>query len=222
MNHLYKKSFSGEYALLLSMMLDSLGVEMQVRSGVGISCISSVPYVLSRIFPVCSFGTWNYLSQIFILLVLVLCPRRFKPGYLISVGLSFLFGTLLDVYAGLIPAPDTVPGKGILFLAGLLIVCFSIWMLQRCLLPILPFDTFTRDMTECFHLSFPKFKTAFDLTCLSISVALSLLCFGHLVGVGFGTFFGAFFTGSIVAAITRVMDRHISFCIKYHTMERFA
>lgn len=217
-----KKVLSGEYALILSLLINSFGVELQVKSGVGISCISSVSYVLSQIFTGLSFGTWNYLIQLFVLFLLVVFTRRFKVGYLISVLLSVAFGGLLDVYASLIAAPVTPLGQALCYSFGFFITCFSIWMLQRCLMPILPFDTFTRDMTEAFHFHFRSFKTGFDLLCLTISVTLSLIFAGHLIGIGLGTVISAFFTGTLVSSIANVMDRKISFRIKYRPMRVFA
>lgn len=217
-----KKVLSGEYALLVSLLLNSFGVELQVKSGVGISCISSVSYVFSRVFPQLTFGTWNYLIQIFVLALLVVLTRRFKVGYLVSLALSVAFGSLLDVYGAILPAPTTLFGEALCYAAGLFVVCFSIWMLQRCLMPILPFDAFVRDMTERFHLNFRRFKTGFDLTCLAISVTLSLVCFGRLQGLGIGTVAGALFTGSIVSSIAAVMDRRVTFRLKHRSMRVFA
>ncbi len=217
-----RKIMYGEYALLAALLLNSLGVEMQVKSGFGVSCISSVSYALSHVFPALSFGTWNYIIQIAVLLALVGCTRTWKSGYVISMGLSVAFGKLLDVYAALLPAPETMPGRILCYAIGYLTVCFSIWMLQRCLLPILPFDEFTRDMSDFFHIPFKGFKTGFDVCCLVCTVLISLLGIRHLVGVGAGTFISALFTGSVTAAIGQIMDRKWQFRLRYVHAGSFA
>ena len=56
-----KKKFhlAGEVALLIVLLINSLGVDLMSKSGFGISTISSVPLVFNIAFPVFSFGTWN-------------------------------------------------------------------------------------------------------------------------------------------------------------------
>lgn len=217
-----RKVMYGEYALLAALLLNSLGVEMQVKSGFGVSCISSVSYALSNVFTGLSFGTWNYIIQIAVLLALVGCTKEWKNGHLVSMGLSVAFGKLLDFYAAVIPAPEAMAGRVTCYAVGYLTVCFSIWMLQRCLLPILPFDEFTRDMSHFFHIAFKRFKTGFDVFCLVCTVLISLLGMGHLVGVGVGTLISAFCTGSVTAAIGKFMDRRWQFRLRYVHAGSFA
>ncbi|MCC8075796.1 MAG: DUF6198 family protein [Clostridiales bacterium] len=218
----HRKTFSGEYALVVALLLDSLGVELQVKSGLGISCISSVSYVLSQIFTGLSFGTWNYLVQIFVLALLVVVTRQWKLGYLVSLVLSVAFGSLLDVFAAVLTAPVTLVGQAVCYAVGFCVTCFSMWMLQRCLMPIMPFDTFNRDMTSFFHWNYRTFNTCFNVICLSLSVSLALVFTGHIVGIGPGTVVSALCTGTLVSAIGGVMDREVAFQIKYRPMWVFA
>lgn len=217
-----RKVMYGEYALFIALLMNSFGVELQVKSGFGVSCISSVSYALSQVFPALTFGTWNYVIQILVLLTLAVCTRQWKAGYLISMGLSVAFGSLLDVYGALLPAPETLTGRILCYGAGFFSVCFSVWMLQRCLLPILPFDEFTRDMADYYHVAFRKFKTGFDVCCLLSTVVISLVGLGHLTGIGAGTFISALCTGTAVAAIAGVMDSRLEFRLHYRFTGRFA
>lgn len=52
-----KKKFhlAGEVALLIVLLINSLGVDLMSKSGFGISTISSVPLVFNIAFPVFSF-----------------------------------------------------------------------------------------------------------------------------------------------------------------------
>ena len=55
-----KKKFhlAGEVALLIVLLINSLGVDLMSKSGFGISTISSVPLVFNIAFPVFSFGLY--------------------------------------------------------------------------------------------------------------------------------------------------------------------
>ena len=79
-----KKKFhlAGEVALLIVLLINSLGVDLMSKSGFGISTISSVPLVFNIAFPVFSFGTWNYIFQTLLVITLMILKRSFCPGYL--------------------------------------------------------------------------------------------------------------------------------------------
>ena len=53
----------GELALVIVILINSLGVVLMLYSGSGISAISSVPYAFSEVFPHVTLGTWTYILQ---------------------------------------------------------------------------------------------------------------------------------------------------------------
>lgn len=53
----------GELALLIVILINSLGVVLMLMSGSGISAISSVPYAFSLVLPRLTLGTWTYIFQ---------------------------------------------------------------------------------------------------------------------------------------------------------------
>lgn len=69
----------GEAALLLAIIINSIGVLLMLQSGSGISAISSVPYAFSEVFPKTSLGTWTYIFQGLLVIALMVLKRRFVP-----------------------------------------------------------------------------------------------------------------------------------------------
>ena len=110
-----KVRFSGEAALLIVLIINSLGVDLMTKSGFGISTISSVPLIFSTAFSFFSFGTWNYIFQTLLVITLMVLKKSFCPSYFFSfiVGLGFGPGFSYPVlYRGL--HPDLLrhlPGK---------------------------------------------------------------------------------------------------------------
>ena len=116
-----KKKFhlAGEVALLIVLLINSLGVDLMSKSGFGISTISSVPLVFNIAFPVFSFGTWNYIFQTLLVITLMILKRSFCPGYLFSFVVGIGFGKMIDVHNAWIQAlPNSLPLHTIYFLAG--------------------------------------------------------------------------------------------------------
>ena len=54
-----KKILRGEAALILAVIINSLGVLLMLQSGSGISAISSVPYAFQQVLPRLTLGTWT-------------------------------------------------------------------------------------------------------------------------------------------------------------------
>lgn len=73
----------GEIALIVIILINSLGVVLMLYSGSGISAISSVPYAFSLVFPKISLGTWTYIFQGLLVLSLMIMRKKFVAPYLL-------------------------------------------------------------------------------------------------------------------------------------------
>ena len=87
----------GWLALGAAVVINSFSVVLMLRSGAGISAISSVPYAIYRVTDTLTLGTWTYLFQGLLVLSLFVMRRRFVPQYLLSFVVGFCFGELLDL-----------------------------------------------------------------------------------------------------------------------------
>ena len=74
----------GELALLIVLVINSLGVVLMLYSGSGISAISSVPYAFSEVFSKVSLGVWTDIFQTILVLSLMILRKKFVPQYLLS------------------------------------------------------------------------------------------------------------------------------------------
>jgi uncharacterized membrane protein YczE len=93
-----KKVYRGEFALLLIIAINSLGVVLMLHSGSGISAISSVPYAFSAAFPILTLGQWTYIFQGALILCLFILRRKFVLPYLFSFVVGFVFGNVMDLH----------------------------------------------------------------------------------------------------------------------------
>lgn len=207
-----KFHLSGEIALLIVLLINSLAVDLMSKSGFGISTISSVPLIFSKAFPTLSFGTWNYIFQTLLVVTLMVLKRSFCPGYLFSFVVGIGFGEMLDVHNLWIQKlPDTLPLNALYFLAGFVIMCIGICLANNCMLPIIPTDIFPRDLSQILTKKYKIVKTSFDLCCLTTTVLLSLTILHRFYGIGIGTVFCAFLTGKGVSIIQKFISKHVEF-----------
>ncbi len=202
----------GEAALALAVIINSFGVVLMLYSGAGISAISSVPFAFSEVLPHLSLGTWTYLFQGLLVLSLMILRKKFVPQYLFSFVVGFVFGKLLDFYELWIPLlPKGWIMQVIYFILSYLLICFGIALSNRCKLPIVPTDLFPRELSDITGAAYSKIKIIFDVSCLAVTVLLTLLFLGHLEGLGIGTILAACTMGKVIGWIGTKMDRHFSF-----------
>ena len=207
-----KKTFRGELALVVAVLVNSFGVVLMLYSGAGISAISSVPYAFSEVVPVLTLGTWTYLFQGVLVLSLMVLRRQFVPSYLCSFVVGFVFGELLDIHEAWIGLlPTGLPFKIIYFIVSYLLISLGIALSNRCGLPIVPTDLFPRELAQITHISYAKIKIAFDVICLATTGILTLGFLGHLDGLGIGTILAAFTMGKMVAVCGDLFDQRFQF-----------
>lgn len=219
-----KHILRGEAALLVAVIINSFGVVLMLYSGSGISAISSVPFAFSEVLPHLSLGTWTYIFQGLLVLILMLLQKRFVPQYLFSFVVGFVFGKLLDANELWINIlPSTLWLRILYFVISYLLISFGIALSNRCCLPIIPTDLFPRELSKITGVSYSKIKISFDVICLAVTAAMTGIFLHHIDGLGIGTVLAAFTTGKAVGMMGDYLDRHfqfVSFLKKAHFEKR--
>lgn len=207
----------GEAALILAIIINSMGVLLMLQSGSGISAISSVPYAFSEPFPKLSLGTWTYIFQGLLVITLMVLKKRFVPSYLFSFVAGFLFGEMMDVNElWITKLPLSIPLRIFYFVLSYIIICFGIALSNRCKLPIIPTDLFPRDLSEIINKPYARVKIAFDVTCLFVTACLTYFALGKILGHGVGTVVAAFTMGKGVAIAGSLIDKRVTFVSVFH------
>lgn len=202
----------GEIALIVIILINSLGVVLMLYSGSGISAISSVPYAFSLVFPKISLGTWTYIFQGLLVLSLMIMRKKFVAPYLFSFLVGFAFSEMLDIHEMWINAlPTALEYRVVYFVISYLLICFGIALSNRCGLPIIPTDLFPRELADITKIKYSRIKIGFDVTCLAITALMTCIILGHLDGLGIGTILAAFTMGKVIGMIGDQMDRHVRF-----------
>ena len=202
----------GELALLIVVLINSLGVVLMLQSGSGISAISSVPYAFSLVLPKLSLGTWTYIFQGLLVVSLMILQKRFVPQYLFSFVVGFAFSEMLDVHKLWISGlPMGLGWQLLYFVVSYLLLCFGIALANRCQLPIIPTDLFPRDLSNIIGAKYSRDKISFDVICLAVTGLMTGLFLGHLDGLGIGTVLAAFTMGKVVGLIGDAMDKKVRF-----------
>lgn len=191
------EGFIWQHVLLcVSLFVMTLGAALCLRSNLGSSVISTIPYVMtlageSGQAPAFTIGEYTYLMNF--LLVgeqMLVLRRRFELVQLFQLVIGFLFGFLLDINM-VLTAPvvcDALPLQIGVQLAGCAVLAFGISMEIRCGSVTMPGEGFPVAVSRVTGAPFPKVKILVDISLVTIAIALGYFYFGrwqwHVVGVG--------------------------------------
>lgn len=205
-------SFVWQHTLLIvSLFVMTLGVALCVRSALGCSVISTIPYVMtlaggSSMAPALTIGEYTYLmNAVLVLIQIALLRRRFEWVQLFQLVIGFFFGFLLDVNMAITAALDygTLWRQIAAQLAGCTILALGIAMEIRCGSVTMPGEGITVAVSRVTGLAFPKAKIYVDTTLVALAVTAGYCFFGHWLWnvVGFATLFAMVYVGMAVKAI---------------------
>ena len=194
-----KKTVSKEITFILAMIIDAFAVDLLTQANLGISTLTSLSYVLSKIIPNTTLGTVNTIVQTSLLILLIIITKKPSPYYLLSFVVGAIFGIALDLFDPLISSfPNTsIITSFIYFIIGWILMSFAVALFVLSEMPNMPFDAFTKDLSKAKNIEFKTVKTSLDLIFVVLSLIFSLIFLKKIVGIGIGTLIMALFTGTI-------------------------
>lgn len=187
---------------IISLFISALGVAITKRGELGVSPISSVANVMSLKFDLLTLGNWLIIwNCVLIAGQIVILRKNFKPIHLLQVPLSFLFGFFTDIgmmIANLIPA-DIYIVRIALVVIGTAVLAFGISLAVTANVIMNSGEAFVKAVSDTLHKKFGNVKIMFDISCVILSVILSLIFFDFkIVGTREGTLIAAVLTGLFV------------------------
>lgn len=207
-------SFLWQHVLLLiSLFIMTIGVAFCVRSMLGSSVISVLPYVFSNageahLAPALTIGQYTYIMNF--LLVggqFAVLRRRFDPMQLFQLVIGFVFGTLIDISMALTTwlVPTTLCQQALTQVGGCLVLGVGIALEVRCGSVTMPGEGFPVAVSSITGIDFPKVKMCVDVSLVILGIIACYVFFGawqwHIIGGG--TLFAMFFVGMVVKCVGR-------------------
>ena len=172
--------------LLLSLFVMTIGVAVCLRSMLGSSVISVLPYVFASagghaLVPALTIGQYTYIMNFVLVLgqILVL-RRRFEWVQLFQLVIGFLFGMLIDVNMRLTSwlMPVGLWQQALAQAVGCTLLGIGIALEVRCGSVTMPGEGFPVAVSRTTGIDFPKVKIAVDILLVGLGIAACYLFFG--------------------------------------------
>lgn len=208
-------SFSWQHLMLVvSLLIMTLGIACCVRSALGSSVISVIPYVFTQAggqgtVPAWTIGQYTYcINALFVVFQILVLRRQFEAVQLFQLIIGFIFGMMIDGWMGLTTwlVPTGLWEKITSQLAGCILLGIGISFEVRCGSVTMPGEGISVAVSRVTHIEFPKVKITIDVILVVLGILFCYLFFGawqwHIIGIG--TLFAMFFVGIVVKVVTRL------------------
>lgn len=214
-----KKVFYTELAYIIGIIGIAIGTALSEASDFGVSMIVAPAYLLYRIVSqnvsFFTFGMAEYIFQGFLLIIMILVIRKFKPSYLFSFVTAIIYGLILDGAMWLVAfVPNqTIAARTILYIGGLLMCAFGVSLMFHTYISPEVYELFVKEVSSVYKLPINKFKTVYDcISCiLGIAISFAAFGFGRFEGVKFGTVICALLNGFLIGRFSAAMEKHFNF-----------
>ena len=196
------------FLLLISLFIMTFGVALCVRSNLGSSVISTIPFVMSLAgqggeAPAFTIGEYTYMMNfLFVVLQIAILRKGFQPVQLFQLVIGFAFGYLLDVNMWITSqiVCTSLMSKMAAQLIGCTVLAIGIAFEIRCGSVTMPGEGITVAISRVSGMPFAKTKIVVDTCLVVIAVITGYAYFGAWQWnvVGLGTLFAMIYVGAVV------------------------
>lgn len=200
------------YSLFLAgLFIASMGVAFSAKAGLGTSPVASVPYSVSLVSSLLSFGGWlNLLSVIQIAVQIIVLKG--KCNYIeiaIQTVLAFVYGHLTNFSIWLIKdiKVTSYPTQFRFMILGCIILSLGIWIQLKGAVAMLPGEAMNRAISRTLDFRYENVKIFFDILYIAIAAIICLIFLGELNGVREGSIITAILVGNIIKVYNYVFSK---------------
>ena len=201
-------SFSARLSLFsLAIAVQACGITLVVKSALGTSPISTLPYVLNLVVPL-TFGQATFaINMVFIFLQALMLKGRVPLRIWAQIPVTVVFSFFLDMFMQLFSrlTPQSYPAHLAVLASGMLLLAFGVALQGKARFIKLAGDGIVYVASQVFSKPFGPLKTILDCSLVASSCILSLAALGTIEGVREGTLLSALLTGVLVQFFLKVL-----------------
>ena len=208
----YYLDIARRYSLfLIGLFIASMGVALSTKAGLGTSPVASLPYTVSLMSGLLTFGGWlNALSvtQITIQVILLKGKCKYVEIFLQTV-LAFIYGYLTDFSCFLIRGLTlhNYPAQLACMAASCFVLAFGIWVQLKGTVALLPGEAMNRAISQVTGKKYTNIKIFFDALYIVLSAILCMIFLGGLKGVREGSIIAAVAVGMLIKGYEKIYRR---------------
>lgn len=187
------------------MILVSLGIVLCVKCELGVSPISSVPYVLEFLTPL-TFGTLTMLFHFCNSIIQYILEKKLiNVKVLLQVPVAFLFGIIIDFFKNIMNfTAENLIFKILLMVMSILFTALGMHFMLSMKLVQNPPDGTVNIIAHLLNKNVGTIKVYYDVIMVILSLVLGAVFLHGLKGFGVATIISAIFVGRTLTLIKNI------------------
>ncbi len=196
---------------LIGITIMAFGVAFSIKSDLGTSPISSLPYVLSEWTPFTVGMTTIMLHVVMILLQILILRKDYKPFQLVQLPVGIIFGLVIDFAMFVLAAVNPVSyiARWVSCIIGIVLVAFGVSCAVVSKTTVIAGEGLILALCRATGISFPIMKIMNDIGLVVLAVVTSLLFVAPIVGVREGTLAAMVGVGACAKVFKGTLDKII-------------
>lgn len=188
----------------------SLGVGLSIKSGLGVTPISSIPYSLTLASGVNIGITTIIFNAILVFLQIPILKKRFKAKRLLQLINTVMFGYFTGLSLWIL---SPMPGLPLdvnftLLIVSMFLIAAGILIYMPANIAPLPGEGVVEAISLAYNKRFSKVKVCFDTSMVVLSLIICGLFTSDIFGsVNIGTILAAIFIGIIIRYLTELYEK---------------
>lgn len=191
---------------LAGLFIMTLGISMSVKSNLGVSPVSSIPYTITCVFGLEMGKATILFHTVLVILQIIILRRNFKIKNLLQIVVGIVFGyftTFSNYLFSYIPTPENMVFRLLMMLGSTVLIAAGIFFYLPADIVPLAGEGAIKAISEVTKIRFSNVKIAFDITMVLISLITCLLVLRELGSVGIGTVIAAVLVGAVLGALNK-------------------
>lgn len=194
---------------IFGILVLGFGIVLNTKTGLGVAAINSVPYGLSQMTNL-TFGNWTTILYIGFIILQIIIYKKCNLKVLLQFPFSYLMGMILDFYDQLFnfPPQNMIISIVLLFIAIVLIALGAYLVVAMDFVPN-PADGMVNALSYLIHKDFGQMKWMFDCLMMTITIIMTLIISGHVIGIGIGTVLSALLIGRVIQLYAKLFGQKL-------------
>lgn len=194
---------------IFGILILGFGIVLNTKTGLGVAAINSVPYGLSQMTNL-TLGNWTTILYIGFIILQIIIYKKCNLKVLLQFPFSYLMGMILDFYDQLFnfPPQNMIISIVLLFIAIVLIALGAYLVVAMDFVPN-PADGMVNALSYLIHKDFGQMKWMFDCLMMTITIIMTLIISGHVIGIGIGTVLSALLIGRVIQLYAKLFGQKL-------------
>ena len=188
----------------------SIGITLNTKSGLGVSPIISIPFSIANILNL-NFAAITFIVYVaFVLIQFIIKGKNRNWTDILQIPFSLLFSVLINYFGEILNFNFTTVWQNLLLLfAAIIVTAIGAAMMVNMKLIPNPADGLAQAIGDILKKDLGFAKNTLDMSCVITTCLIGLILAGEIVAIGIGTVIAMIGVGRVIAIFNKIFKENM-------------